>query len=90
MLDLKYNLSGSEARSGVGEKSEYPTIWNHLNAASSGKGLSTYGPTPTHIKSLENAKTIYNQVKTELDSIENKLNSIEEKLNDLDAPKIDD
>lgn len=90
LLDLKQKFSGSEARSEVGEKSEYPTIWNYLSAASSGTGSSTYGPTPTHTKSLENAKTIYNQVNTELDSIKTKMDEFEVKLKEIGAPEINE
>ena len=54
ILTLEQKINGSKARSEVGEKDEYPTIWNYLWSAS-GSSNSTYGPTSTHKKSFNNS-----------------------------------
>jgi len=42
---------------------------NRLNAASMGVRNSTYGPTPTHVKSLDIAKIEFNEIQIELINI---------------------
>lgn len=90
LLKIKQQFSGSEARSEVGEKNEYPTIWNYISAASTGTSYSTYGPTPTHLKSYQNAQKIHDQVSTELDVIKNKMKTYQNKLEAIEAPMIQD
>ena len=67
-LDVEQKLNGSKSRSEIGEKNEFPTIWNYLWAAY-GSSRSTYGPNQTHKESLQNASTIHDELKSEVDII---------------------
>jgi photosystem II stability/assembly factor-like uncharacterized protein len=86
ILDLSQQIGGSKARSEVGEKNEYPTIWNYIWYASNMS--STYGPTAAHLKSLKNANTMLDQLSGKLKDIENAITPLEEKLEAIDAPKV--
>jgi photosystem II stability/assembly factor-like uncharacterized protein len=87
-LDLQ--LNGSKARQEVGEKNEYPTVRHYLFVASWGTSGSTYGPTPTHEKSLANAQTLFEQINTALKLIRDvELPKIEEQLRVIGAPRIE-
>lgn len=86
ILALEGQLRGSKARAEVGEKNEYPTIYDYLWNASNGG--STYGPTKTQLKCLENANTLYNQMTAKLKSITDATEPLESKLEAIGAPKI--
>jgi len=63
---------------------------NRLNAASMGVRNSTYGPTPTHVKSLDIAKIEFNEIQIELINItKNKFPILEKQLIDAGAPWIE-
>ncbi len=86
ILVLEQQLRGSKARSEVGEKNEYPTIYDYIWKANSQS--STYGPTQTQLKSLENANTLFNQMTAKLKLIKNAIGPFENKLEEIGAPKI--
>ena len=86
-LSLEKQISGSKARSSIGEKNEYPTIWSYLWSAS-GSSNSTYGPTQTHKKSLNIANKIYVELKTDFESITELIKTIEINLKKIGAPAI--
>lgn len=88
VLELEQQLRGSQSRSEVGEKSEYPTIYTYLWKASSGG--STYGPTAAKLKLLEYANTMYQELSTKLAGIQQSVEPLEAKLNAIGAPKIRD
>ena len=81
-------MGGSEVRSEVGEKNEFPTLWNYLYAAVWGTGGSTYGPTPTHQKSLANAEQLCNQLSEELGLILGDFDKIYRQMKAIGAPMI--
>ena len=85
---LNENFNGSKSKKEVGEQNEYPTIWSFLWSAS-GSSSSTYGPTDTQLKSLQNAKTLYQDFKTQLWKIESQIKSENKNLNNINAPNID-
>jgi len=90
MTQLDYTLSGSKARDEVGEKSPYPTIRDFLGAASTGTSGSTYGPTPTHQKSLSNAKKLMEDARVQVEQIRKvELPALEKQLEALGAPWIE-
>ena len=60
---------------------------DYLWAAS---GSSTYGPTKTHKKSLDNADKIFLELNTELKNIKEKIPPILIRLDKIDAPTIKD
>lgn len=87
IMDLEQKFTGSKVRSEVGEKNEFPTIYNYMYAAS---GSSSYGPTKAHLKYFENAKKLLDELKTELSSIEEDLSKYESELEAIGAPGIED
>ncbi len=63
---------------------------SRLSAASMGVQNSTYGPTPTHVKSLEIAKTEFASIKTELENVVNiQIPNVEKQLINAGAPWIE-
>jgi hypothetical protein len=89
LLDIEQKLYGNKSKHEIGEKNN-PTIMNRLNAASIGVQNSTYGPTPTHIKSLNIAKIEFNEIQIELTNItKNKFPILEKQLIDAGAPWIE-
>ena len=86
ILALEQEMRGSSARREVGEKNEYPTMSDYLWNASNNS--STYGPTATQLKCLENANALFNQMTNKLNIINNALAPLENKLEQIGAPKI--
>lgn len=86
ILDLEQKVGGSKSRSEVGEKNEYPTIWDYIWPASSGG--STYGPTASQIKYLSNANALYNDMLKQLNSIKDAMTPLEGRLEKIGAPKL--
>lgn len=86
LLDINERLYGNRSKDEIGEKTK-PTIMSRLGNASSGLQNSTYGPTPTHIKSLEIAKSKFREIKIEVDKIVDiEIPEIEKQLIDAGAP----
>lgn len=84
--DLKQQMGGSSVRSEVGANNDYPTMWSYMwHASNMG---STYGPTKGQLKSLENAKILYEQLAVNLKDIQNKIQPLKAKLKQIGAPKI--
>jgi hypothetical protein len=83
---LQQQLGGSSARSEVGEKNEYPTIYSYMWKADNSS--STYGPTKTQLQSLKDANTLLKQMTTKFNAIQQTLAPIEEKLKALGAPPV--
>ncbi len=86
VLDLEQQFGGSKARAEVGEKNEYPNIWDYLWSASG--SYNTYGPTKSHLKYLENAKKLSVEISKALNSLKVSLVPLEEKLQAIGAPRI--
>ena len=85
---LKLNFFGSKAKKEVGERTK-PTIYSRLSAARMGTSNSTYGPTPTHIRSFEIAQKEFKALKSELTGImERKIPAVEQELKKAGAPWI--
>ena len=82
-------LHGNRSKRQIGEKNN-PTINNRLNVAITGTGNSTYGPTPTHKRSLEIAEKQFKELKVSLDKIlDQDLPLLEKALIDAGAPWFD-
>ncbi len=85
---LRLEFFGSRAKSEVGERNN-PTINNRISAARMGTSNSTYGPTPTHKRSLEIAQTEFKALKAQLTEImEHNIPTVEKELKELGAPWI--
>jgi len=86
LLELDGKLNGNRSKQQVGEKNN-PTIEGRLEVANMGTMLSTYGPTPTHKRSLEIADIQFREFRTELENILNEqLPRLEKALQDSGAP----
>ncbi|CAL2083148.1 VPS10 domain-containing protein [Tenacibaculum sp. 190524A05c] len=85
ILDLEQQFGGSKVRSEVGEKNEYPTIWDYMWPASA---RSSYGPTKAHLKYMSNAQKLYNKMSTDLKLIKSALTPLESQLERIGAPKV--
>jgi len=87
ILRLDQKMNGSKARSEVGEKNEYPTVWNYLSYVSLGTSYSTYGPTASHKENLAIAVKMKSELETELKDLTNALSNIDARLKALGAPE---
>ena len=86
LIDIDQKLYGNKSKHEIGEKIN-PTIMSRLNAASMGVQNSTYGPTPTHIKSLDIAKNEFNEIVLELEVIiDQDIPILEKQLIEAGAP----
>lgn len=87
LIELQIQTAGSQARAEVLENDDFPLLMKYLSTANMGTVYSTYGPTPTHKKSLENARTLYNRARIELEDIrQNVIPALEKRLQDIGAP----
>jgi photosystem II stability/assembly factor-like uncharacterized protein len=89
LLDLDERLNGNRSRREVGEKNN-PTIRGRLWFATGGTRHSTYGPTPTHERSLEIAYSEFAGLKDALENILNQqLPEMEKALREAGAPWVE-
>lgn len=82
---LDHQLNGNRAKQEVGEKYD-PVIADRLFAVSRGVDRSTYGPTPTHRRSLEIANEELGQVRQRLASLQQQLTSLGRELWEAGGP----
>jgi hypothetical protein len=68
VMDLQLKLSGDEARALAGDPGPV-SVARRINVAQLGTSFSSYGPTPTHERSLEIAEQEFAGIKTALDRI---------------------
>ncbi len=88
LLDINHRVNGDQSRSEV-YLSNVKTISNLLNVAELGTVFSSYGPTPTHKKSLAQAKTQFAKESAMLKEVVEKIiPAIEKQLADSGAPWI--
>ncbi len=89
LYDLEEKLSGNQSKNLVGEKTD-PTAVERINKALLGTRTATYGPTPTHKKSLEIGVKKLKEIRDELIVItENTIPQMEEELEEAGAPWIE-
>jgi hypothetical protein len=86
LLKLDEQFHGNRSKRQVGEKRD-PTFNDRLNFAYSGTRYSTYGPTPSHERSLEIAKKEFLEFKAKLEEVLNRqLPQLEKDLQQAGAP----
>jgi len=89
LLILDQRLNGNHSKQEIGERSP-PSIKQRLYVASYGTTNSTYGPTPTHKRSMEIAKEEYKEVKSLLENIrQEQIPALEKQLTYAGAPWIE-
>lgn len=87
MLAIKQILNGNSSKFEIREK-DIKTISSRLSVAQRGFS-TTYGPTKTHMRSLEMAKTLFNRVKPRLTKFTKvEVPKIEKALLDAGVPQI--
>ena len=88
LLQLDSELNGNRAKQEVGEKTKV-TVSSRLGSVLLGTGLSTYGPTPTHQRSLEIAMAEYQKLKARIDEItQQRMPAFERALETAGAPYV--
>ena len=89
ILDLESEFYGNKVKSKVGVKNN-PTVYSRMGVAQTGTNFSTYGPTPTHKRSLELAKKQFASIKIKIEEIVNeKIPTLEKDLINVGAPWIE-
>lgn len=85
LYDIEYQINGDSAKEALNEPSS--TISGRLGVAAIGTGLSTYGPTPTHRRSLEIVEEQWGTLSARLNRlVQEEIPAFEEKLRDVGAP----
>ena len=89
LYDLDVQMNGNRSKSAVGEKTQ-PTVGERISIAITGTGYSTYGPTPTHKKSLEIAKKQLDEINSALVQLTGvEIPGLEKSLLEAGAPVVD-
>jgi hypothetical protein len=89
LQEIESEFFGNKSKSKIGEKNN-PTVYSRLSVAQIGTSNSTYGPTPTHKRSLELAGKQFSVIKIKLtEIINNKIPEMENELIDVEAPWIE-
>ncbi len=89
LKNIERTLYGYKSKEEIGEKNN-PSISRRINVAAQGVQNSTYGPTPTHIMSLDIAKEEMEFIKKTLEIIINdNIPVIEKQLMEIGAPWIE-
>ncbi|MFC2096617.1 WD40/YVTN/BNR-like repeat-containing protein, partial [Bacteroidota bacterium] len=89
LIEIETEFYGNKSKGEVGEGNN-PTVYNRIGVAQIGTSNSTYGPTPTHKRSLEIAKKQFGEIKLKLvDIIDNKIPPLEDELKNAGAPWIE-
>jgi len=87
LLELEEQMRGVRSKQEIGERSN-PTVANRLFTAFD--GVTTYGPTPTHKRSLEIAQSGLQDMRGRLDEIRNEdIPALEKALMNAGAPWIE-
>ena len=80
LYDMRDAMSGSQQQDRVSELKEH-SIGNWMMAASMGTSMSTYGPTPTHRRSLDIAQELLEQMRGDIAQlVEVDIPALEERL----------
>ena len=86
LYEIEQGLGGSTSRDAIGEWDVHH-VNRRLSVVSSGTRLSTYGPTPTHRRSLEIAEQELGALRERLNAIlEERLPALERQLEQAGAP----
>ncbi len=84
--EVEKGLSGSGAKNEVGEPTE-ATVADRLGAVLIGTRFSTYGPTPTHRKSLQWGQESFSELRSQLNRVlTERIPAVEDRLADAGAP----
>jgi len=83
---LQESLGGNQSKNQIGEKGPH-TVGQRLFSAMIGTSQSTYGPTPTHKRSLQIAEESFSAIRSELNTLVQKsIPALQKRLIDAGAP----
>lgn len=85
---IDFQLNGHLSKRSVGEK-QPPSISERLGHVVTGVSNATYGPTPSHRKSLEIAQSGYKEVSGQLEKVKAAMQKLEGTLESLGAPRVE-
>lgn len=86
IYEVEKGLSGSGAKNEVGEPTE-ATVASRLGAVLIGTRFSTYGPTPTHRKSLQWGQESFSDLRSQLNRVlTERIPAVEARLAEAGAP----
>jgi len=86
VMDLDLKLSGDENRDMAGDSGPV-SVSRRIEVAQMGTAFSSYGPTPTHERSLEIAEQAFASIKTALKRIyETELPALRKAMDDAGVP----
>jgi len=88
LMNLDKELNGNRAKQEIGEKTK-PTISARLFAVERGISHSTYGPTPTHQKSLAIVKEELQGIQNQLKAAQSEMAQLAKALMDNGAPWVE-
>ena len=85
LADHRKTLQGHPVKQQIGEPTK-PGVMNRLQVAVIGNRFSLYGPTPSHLRSVEIAEGQLEELGTGLESLEGDLAALEEELEEAEVP----
>ena len=86
LLAMQEKLGGNQSKNQVGEK-QSPTVSGRLNAVMTGTFYATYGPTPSHERTIEIARKQFQEIRSEFENILTvQIPNLEKALQDAGAP----
>ncbi|MBU8893210.1 MAG: hypothetical protein KOO66_10555 [Bacteroidales bacterium] len=89
MIEIEIEYYGNRSKVKIGERGK-PTVYSRMSAAQMGTMNSTYGPTQTHIRSLEIAKKQFEPIRIKIENItNNRIPELEKELREAGAPWIE-
>ncbi|WP_109435270.1 glycosyl hydrolase [Aquimarina sp. AU119] len=89
MMDLRRDLYGNSSKQQVGEKTK-PTIGNRVFAIYRGVDRSTYGPTSTHLETMQIINNQIGMITSKLALIKNESIALLKVLEEAGAPFVED
>lgn len=88
VLEIDADMYGLATKREIGEKTK-PTIGDRLFAVDRGISRSTYGPTPTHKRSLDLVNEALNAISGKMQQAQQKMNDLDGKLKAAGAPYVE-
>lgn len=88
LLAIHREMMGSPSKLQVGEKTQ-PTINDRIFALTKGVDYSTYGPTETHLKTLDIIREQLSEFRLQINGLNPLIQSLETKLMEAGAPYIE-
>jgi len=86
LYDIEERLNGIQTKDEVGEPKQH-TVGRYLQVAMIGTMMSTYGPTPTHERSLGYAEEMFTGIREQLNTLaQDEIPAFEQRLIEAGAP----